>query len=89
MSRLNVWWLSGVIFTVVLTGLAVYPLGIRSAQAEYDAGNPRIHHALEALHGAEAELRDAPHDFHGHKQRALEAVRHAIEELDVIKDWHE
>jgi hypothetical protein len=42
---------------------------------------PNIHSAQEGLHQAESELREARHDFCGHKQSAMEAVHHAIEEL--------
>jgi hypothetical protein len=72
---------------MALGALATYPLGATSARADGPGHNPRIHHALEALHDAEDELRDAPHDFHGHKQDAIDAVHHAIEQLDIIKDW--
>jgi hypothetical protein len=42
---------------------------------------PNIHSAQEGLRQAEGELREARHDFCGHKQSAMEAVHHAIEEL--------
>ena len=86
MSKLNVRWLSLALGLAVLTGFAAYPLGIRTAAADGDH-NPRIHHALEALRAAEEELNEAPHDFHGHKQDAIDAIHHAVRELDRIKDW--
>jgi hypothetical protein len=45
------------------------------------ANCPNIHAAADALRSAEQEMRDARHDFCGHKQSAMEAVHHAIEEL--------
>ena len=42
---------------------------------------PNIHSALEGLRSAETELREGRHDFCGHKQSAMEAVHHAMEEL--------
>lgn len=42
---------------------------------------PNIHGAAESLRSAEQELKDARHDFCGHKQSAMEAVQHAIQEL--------
>ncbi|MGA2983239.1 MAG: hypothetical protein ABSG32_05460 [Terriglobia bacterium] len=42
---------------------------------------PNIHSALEGLRSSEQELRDAGHDFCGHKREAMEAVHRAIEQL--------
>jgi hypothetical protein len=85
MSRLKLRTISLGICLAVMGGLVAYPLGVRSALA--GDHNPRIHHALEALHAAEEELNEAPHDFHGHKADAIDAIHHAIRELDRIKDW--
>lgn len=71
----------------LLSGLAVYPLATRTARADEHEHNPRIHRALDALRDARDELREAPHDFHGHKQEALDSIDRAIEHLDRIKDW--
>jgi hypothetical protein len=78
---------SWAIALAMLSGFAAYPLATRTAQAEDHERNPRIHRALDALHDARDELRDAPHDYHGHKQEALDAIDHAIDRLDRIKDW--
>jgi nicotinamide mononucleotide (NMN) deamidase PncC len=77
---------------MALGALAAYPLGASSAGAatntpEGGEKNPRIHAALEALHGADTELKEAKHDFHGHREAAQKAVQHAIKQLDIIKDW--
>jgi hypothetical protein len=72
---------------LILSGFAAYPLATRTARADEHEHNPRIHHALEALRDARKELNEAPHDFHGHKQEAIDAIDHAIEHLDRIKDW--
>ncbi len=79
-------WMLGV---ALVGGLSVYPLANRTARAEeHDHDhNPRIHRALDALREAHKELDEAPHDFHGHKKDALEAVDKAIERLDELKDW--
>ncbi len=42
---------------------------------------PHIHDAVGALQSAQEELRTGAHDFCGHKQSAMEAVHHALEEL--------
>jgi hypothetical protein len=79
-------WIAWAFGLALLSG-SVYPLATRSARAEEHEHNPRIHHALEALRDARHELNEAPHDFHGHKQEALDAIDRAIEHLDRIKDW--
>jgi hypothetical protein len=42
---------------------------------------PAIHEAIHALEAAERDMREANHDFCGHKGRAMEITHHAIEEL--------
>jgi len=42
---------------------------------------PNIHGAIDGLRSSEQELRDAGHDFCGHKVAAMRAVREAIEQL--------
>jgi len=76
-------WLLGL---AAITSLAAYPLAVRPALAD-EHHNPRIHHALEALHDAEREINDSDNDFHGEKRAALDAIDRAIERLDRIKDW--
>jgi hypothetical protein len=75
-------WLNWVLGLTLAASLVAY----RSAVAQ-DDHNPRIHHAIEALRDAERELNDSPSDFHGHKQDAIDAIHHAVDELDRIKDW--
>ena len=62
-------------------------VGSHVAWAKDHEHNPRIHAALDSLREAKAELADAKSDFHGHKHDAQEAVQHAVDELDRIKDW--
>ncbi len=42
---------------------------------------PNIHGAIDSLRSSEQELRDAGHDFCGHKVAAMRAVHEAIEQL--------
>ena len=42
---------------------------------------PNIHEAIRALESAERDLREARHDFCGHKREAMEATHRAIEQL--------
>jgi hypothetical protein len=76
---------------LVLGGMAlgalVYPVAQSATAFGDEEHNPRIHHAIHALHDAEDELTAASNDFHGHKQAAIDAVHHAIEQLEIIKDW--
>jgi len=43
---------------------------------------PHIRHALAILRMAHKEMKDAAHDFGGHKEKALEAVDYAIVQLE-------
>ena len=43
--------------------------------------HPAIHHAIEALEAAKNDLRGARHDFGGHRDKAIEAIDHALEQL--------
>lgn len=43
---------------------------------------PHIHHALTELRHAREQLKDAAHDFRGHRVKALEAVDGAIAQLE-------
>jgi len=55
-----------------------------SAQAAPEGErHPAIHRALKELREARRELKDAAHDFHGHREDALKAVDAAIEQLEI------
>jgi hypothetical protein len=50
------------------------------------AGAPRhahLHHSLRELREARTELKEAAHDFGGHRVKALEAVDAAIKQIDA------
>jgi hypothetical protein len=85
MTNRTMTWLAVGLVSAALGGIFSGPLSIRPAYAEEH--NPRIHHALQALRDARAELNEAHHDFHGKKQDALDAIQHAIDRLDEIKDY--
>ena len=42
---------------------------------------PNIHGAADALMSAKTELQEAKHDFCGHREEALEAIKHALGQL--------
>lgn len=45
--------------------------------------HPHLHHAIHELKEARTELREAKHDFGGHRERALRDVNFAIEQLEL------
>ena len=47
---------------------------------------PRIHEAIAALELAEKDMREARHDFCGHKREAMEITHHAIEQLRAAEN---
>ena len=49
-----------------------------------------MHHALKIAHDALASAKAAPHDYGGHKGKAMKHMEHAIKELDAgIKYYKE
>jgi hypothetical protein len=44
--------------------------------------HPHIHAAIKELKEARRELKEADHDFGGHRVKAIEAIDHAIEQLE-------
>jgi hypothetical protein len=86
MNKRSVRSISFVFGGVMLASLLAYPLANRTAQAD-ERHNPKLHHAIEALQDAKAELDAAHHDFHGRKRDAEEAIDHAIGVLNEIKDY--
>jgi hypothetical protein len=44
--------------------------------------HPHIHHALHELREAHKELKEAKHDFGGHREKTLKDVNHAITQLE-------
>jgi len=49
--------------------------------------HPHIHAALRELHEAERELKEAAHDFGGHREEALKATDHAMEQLKLALEF--
>jgi hypothetical protein len=50
---------------------------------------PRIHEAVRALEVAEREMKEARWDYCGDKVQAMEATRHALEELRKAEQCHD
>ncbi|MFZ0821794.1 MAG: hypothetical protein WAM91_17150 [Candidatus Acidiferrales bacterium] len=51
------------------------------------APHPEITRALEALRNARAHIKDARHDFGGHRAEALEKVDAAIHQLEICEQY--
>lgn len=66
----------------VVLGLLVFAALVMAKPAPpMMAHCPRIHEAVHALDVALEEMNKAGHDFCGHKAEAMEATRHAREQL--------
>ena len=88
MQKLNKNWLPWTLATVATAGLAL-SITSRPAAADEYGHNPRIHHAIDALYEAHDEIDHTHHMFHGHKREALDAIDHAIDRLNEIKDYED
>jgi len=60
---------------------------VRAEDAAEKERHPRIHTAIKALKEARVELKEAAHDFGGHREEALKAVDAAIEQLETAKKF--
>ena len=67
---------SGIVLGILLTAGVVTV----SAQPER-LRHPRIAKAIDALEDARAYMREAPHDFGGHRVEAMRATDEAIRQL--------
>jgi hypothetical protein len=45
--------------------------------------HPHIHHAIVELKEARKELKEAPHNFGGHRERAIKDIDFAIKQLEL------
>jgi hypothetical protein len=52
------------------------------AFAQKKERHPHIHKAIEELRETKKELKEADHDFGGHREQALKACDEAIEQLE-------
>ena len=69
-------FLSGIVLGILLTA------GIATVSAQPERlRHPRIAKAIEALEDARAYMREAPHDFGGHRVEAMRATDEALKQL--------
>jgi hypothetical protein len=64
-------------------GIGAYDLCNTAVARDKDEHHPHIRKALEELREARRELKEADHDFKGHREEALESVDKAIRQLEV------
>jgi hypothetical protein len=73
---------------LILSGLALGAGAIAvPAAAQQTEPHPHIRAAIHALKKAGEELRDAAHDFGGHRKDALEAVEAARRQLKLCLEF--
>ena len=76
---------------LLLAGVGLLPLGgdaiVPAAQAqekkEKRERHPHIHAAIRELREARKELKEADHDFGGHRVEAIEEIDKAIKQLEL------
>ena len=70
----------------VVLGLLIFAAVVRAKPAPPPMGHcPRVHEAIQALDVAMEEMQKAGHDYCGHKVEAMEATRHAREQLALAE----
>jgi len=68
---------------LLLGGMTLIPGDSTTALAKAPVErHPHIHRALRELREARRELKNADHDFGGHRAEALEAIDRAIRQLE-------
>ena len=79
---------------LTLTGAAIYTNTTASAQStnvpvagEHHEKHPAIRNAIRALEKAKVELKNADHDFGGHRESALKECDAAIAELKLALQY--
>ena len=79
-----------VVLALFLTGMAATAVGPALAQGPVGreaTEHPNIARAIEALEVAIADMQRAPHDFGGHKAKAIEASERAIRQLKLALEY--
>ena len=66
---------------VVMVLLA--PVALVRANRDDGPRHPHIHHAVHELKETRVELKEAKHDFGGHREKALKAVDAALVQLEL------
>lgn len=79
-----------IIGLAVILGLLIFAAMVMAKPAPASMARcPNIHKAIGALDAAMHDMEVAAHDFCGHKAEAMEASRHAIEQLRKAEECKE
>jgi len=62
------------------------PAAINSTAKAESERHPQLHEAIHALENARKHMKEAKHDFHGHRAAALRACDEAIIQLQLALD---
>ena len=76
---------AGVTLMVLPTSAQQTPTAPQPGQHKHPS---HMHAALHELKEARHELKEAKHDFGGHREAALKAVNHAIEQIEIALEHH-
>lgn len=68
--------------SLMLAGAGLWSADGQAAGQEKKEKHPHIHAALKELKEARKELKEADHDFGGHRVEAIEAIDKAIVQLE-------
>jgi hypothetical protein len=66
---------------VTVSLVLAFSAGAWTANAQNQERHPVLHRAIEQINNIKMRLQSAPHDFGGHKQKAIEALGIATSEL--------
>ena len=59
------------------------PTAAPQAEAEFFEHHPKIHDAIHALREARTELKEAKHDYGGHRDEAIRGIDFAVQQLET------
>jgi hypothetical protein len=66
---------------LLIPTVAIFAL-VTPERASAEPKHPHIHHALYEMREAIVELKDARHDFAGHREKAIHALHEAIKQTE-------
>lgn len=75
--------LCGLLLLIGTAVLLTAPAEGQTKKKKKGVHHPHIHHALHELREARTVLKAAPHNYGGHREKALIAINDAIRQLDL------
>ena len=85
--RISVFILAVILAGIAVGGGTVLAQNTNAVKGSRLERHPRIRHAIVALEAAKAELKNAPHDFGGHREAALQQCDAAIAQLKLALQY--